>query len=330
MSAAATKLTLLKDRLKLLRDLRINNGTISARYQTVTIETTSTCNLDCPICPARKSDNIVERSSRQIEVDDVRLIVALTKSMTESFCLNIWGEPLLHKKFGEILEVVSSAGLPIWFSTNLNYSDRLAQMLAANPLLHIICSLDGWDATSYAEYRWGGRFDVVKRNLKILGAGACKIYPQYLIGREHTDAEKRKSEFIDFVRTEAGPSANIFFKQKVEEYKNNGSQILPGRCSSMYGGLYFNSDGILIPCCANVRKDVHLRHVSAYTTEDLFNGAEIRTMRKKILDDKNQFSSCRNCKGMDYENEIVTKIYHGLRALFFRKKSLFHSNSARN
>jgi pyruvate-formate lyase-activating enzyme len=327
MGAAATKLTLLKNRLKLLRDLRINNGTISARYQTVTIETTSTCNLDCPICPARRSDNIVERASNQIKVDDVRLIVSLTKNMTESFCLNIWGEPLLHRNFKEILEVVSSANLPIWLSTNLNYSDRLAEMLATNPLLHIICSLDGWDATSYAEYRWGGRFDVVARNIKILARGRCKIYPQYIISREHTDAEERKRQFIDFVRREVGSSANIFFKQKNEDYRQTGSEILPGRCSSMYAGLYFNSDGILIPCCANARKDLYLRHVSAYSTEDLFNGAEIRTTRKKILEDKNQFPSCRNCKGFDYQKEIADKIRNGVGALLSRDKSLFHRNS---
>ena len=269
MGAFARKMTLLRDRLKLLRDVRRNDGVISAPYQTVMIETTSICNLDCPICPARKSQNIMERASQQVKVDDVRLIVALTKDMTESFCLNMWGEPLLHKEFGSILEIVSSAGLPINFSTNLNYSARLAEMLAPNPLLHIICSLDGWDAASYAEYRWGGRFDVVKRNLKILARGRCKIYPQYLVSSEDGDVKARKARFLEFVRAEVGNTDNVFFKKKLDDLRNDGNQTVPGRCSSMYAGLYFNSDGNLMPCCTNARKDVHLRHVSAYTSEEL-------------------------------------------------------------
>ena len=313
------KLTLLKDRLKLLRDVSRNDGSISTRYQTVMIETTSICNLDCPICPARKSQNVMERASKQISVDDAKLIVALTKDMTESYCLNMWGEPLLHKDFATILECVSATGRPIWFSSNLNYSARLAEMLAPNPLLNIICSLDGWDAESYAEYRWGGRFDVVKRNLKILAAGKCKIYPQYLLGPEHHDAEHRKSRFLEFIKSEIGNTDNVFFKKKQADLRNDGDQVVPGRCSSMYAGLYFNSDGNLMPCCTNARKDVHLRHVTSYTRDELFNGDEVKSLRRRILEDKNQFPSCRSCLGEDQKKLIANTIYHGVRNLVFRK-----------
>lgn len=319
MSEIARKMALLKARLKLFRDIRNNNGVISSPYQTVMIETTSICNLDCPICPARKSQNILGRASKQVSVEDVRMIVDLTKGMTESFCLNMWGEPLLHKEFGTILEIVSSAGLRIWFSTNLNYSARLAEMLAPNPLLHIICSLDGWDAASYAEYRWGGKFDVVKRNLKILASGQCKIYPQYLIDREHRDVGERKKRFLEFIRAEVGNTDNVFFKKKLTDFRNDGDQTVPGRCSSMYAGLYFNSDGVLMPCCTNTRKDVHLRHVSAYTSEELFNGSDVKTLRKRILDDKNQFASCQTCQGENQEKLIVNSIYQGVRGLVFRR-----------
>jgi pyruvate-formate lyase-activating enzyme len=314
------KFNILRDRLKLLRDVRRNNGTISTRYQTVMIETTSFCNLDCPICPARKSQNVMERASKQVKVDDVRLIVNLTKHMTETFCLNMWGEPLLHKEFGEILRIVSDAGLPIWFSTNLNYSARLAEMLAPNPLLHIICSLDGWDSESYAEYRWGGRFDVVKRNLEILSKGQCRIYPQYLIGAEHKDAEARKARFLTFVEATVGNTKNVFFKKKIDDLRNDGNDTVPGRCGSMYAGLYFNSDGILMPCCTNARKDVYLRHVSAYSSQDLYNGDEVNTLRSRILDNKNQFPSCRTCQGENQEKLIANVIIQGLKKLFVTGK----------
>lgn len=258
----------------------------------------------------------MERASKQIKVDDARLIVDLTKNMTESYCLNMWGEPLLHKDFGEILRIVSAAGLPIWFSTNLNYSARLAEMLAPNPLLNIICSLDGWDAKSYAEYRWGGRFDVVKRNLEILSKGNCKIYPQYLIGAEHKDIGARKEKFLSFVKDAVGNTQNVFFKKKQDDLRNDGNITVPGRCGSMYAGLYFNSDGILMPCCTNARKDVHLRHVSSYSSQELFNGIEIKTLRRKILDDKNQFPSCKTCEGENQEKLIANLIVQGVKKLF--------------
>jgi pyruvate-formate lyase-activating enzyme len=295
-------------RLRFLSDIYFNTGNVSVPYQTVTIETTSICNLNCPICPSRRSENTLERASKQIKLDDVRRIVDLTREITESYCLNIFGEPLLHKEFNKILEYVSSTNLRIWLSTNLNYSARLAEALTPFPLLNIICSLDGWDAESYSEYRWDGRFDVVRRNLAILAKGKCKVYPQYLLTPGEADSELRKERFLDFVRTTIGTTENVIFKKKNPDFKNDGDDIVPGRCSSLYGGLYFNCDGILMPCCNNVRSDVFLNHISSYTTEMLRNGREVNQLRRLILDDKNQFASCRSCPGEDHQAMIFTKL----------------------
>lgn len=322
-----SKAKLVGKRLRLLGDITLNTGHVSARYQTVMIETTSTCNLDCPICPARRSDNIMERASKQISLADMRMIVDRTRNITDSYCLNMWGEPLLHKEFKQILDYVSSAGLPIWFSSNLNYSTRLAEMLAEYPLVNIICSLDGWDAESYAEYRWGGRFDVLKTNLAILAKGKCKIYPQYLIGDDGPETERRKEMFVSFVKEIVGSTENVFFKRKFEDLRNDTDAVVPGRCSSMYAGLYFNSDGTLMPCCTNVRKDVMLRHISAYETADLVNGGEVKALRKSILSDKNKYDSCKSCGGEDHQKLITSIIKTRVKEMFAPQKRVFPGSS---
>lgn len=312
-------------RLKLLGDLYLNSGSLSVPYQTVTIETTSICNLDCPLCPSRRSNNTVGRASKQIKLDDLRRIVDLTKEITESYSLNIWGEPLLHKEFKEILEYVSSANRRIWFSSNLNYSARLAEMLTHFPLLNIICSLDGWDAETYAEYRWDGRFDVVRRNLRILAKGKCKIHPQYILDPNDPNAEEHTERFRKFLEAEIGTTANVVFKKKNQNFKNEASVIVPGRCSSLYAGLYFNCDGVLMPCCVNVRSDVFLKHISSYTTETLRNGNDVKRLRQSILADKNQFDSCRSCGGYDHQQVIFTKILKHLSAMFPKPLSGKHA-----
>ena len=322
-----SKISLVARRLRLLGDIALNTGHVSVRYQTVMIETTSICNLDCPICPARRTDNIIERASRQVSLADVRLIVERTRGITESYCLNMWGEPLLHKEFRQILDCVSSAGLPIWFSSNLNYSTRLAEMLAEYPLLNIICSLDGWDAESYAEYRWGGRFDLVKANLAILAKGKCRIVPQYLIGPDGPETERRKERFVAFIRETIGSTENVCFKRKIEDLRNDTGAVVPGRCSSMYAGLYFNSDGMLMPCCTNVRKDVFLQHISAYSTADLVNGGEVRALRKSIRSDKNRYDSCKGCPGEDHQALILKIIGTRLTEMLTRQRRVLPGSS---
>jgi len=310
LSRLGSRLAVLARRLRLLNDLRRNDGRVSVPYQTVMIEMTSFCNLDCPICPSRKSENVMDRAAKQINPADFRRIVDLTSNLTESFCLNMWGEPALHRNFLDLVDYASQASEQVWFSTNLNYSERIAAALAANPRLHIVCSTDGWDEESYLQYRWGGRFDVMRRNLAILAKGKCTIYPQYLV---NSDDEAARTRFRDFVRGVAGTTENIIFKTKMDNIRNEFLALEPGRCSSMYAGLYFTSDGILVPCCTNVGRDVYLRHISAYSAEELANGAEIRGRRKAILTDKDQFDSCKSCRGEDQQRLITQAIMRRLR-----------------
>lgn len=305
--------TLLLRRLRLLNDLRRNDGRLSVPYQSVMIETTAHCNLDCPICPARRSENIMERATRQIAPETFRRIVDLTRDMTETYCISMWGEPALHKNFLELVDYVSATGRKVWLSTNLNYSEKLAEAMAANPSLHIICSVDGWDEATYSEYRWGGRFEVMRRNLAILARGRCTVYPQILMS---DDDPERRQRFFDFIAEVAGTTERVVYKTKLENIRNDVAEIVPGRCSSLYGGLYFNCDGILQPCCTNVHPDLYLRHVSSYSADELRNGADVSGLRRRILADKNQFASCRACGGEDQQKIIRTALKDRLAALF--------------
>ena len=303
----------LAHRLRLLNDLRRNDGRLSVPYQTVMIETTSFCNLDCPICPARHSENVMDRAAQQIAPGDFRRIVDLTHNLTESFCLNMWGEPALHKNFLELVDYASSPGRKVWFSTNLNYSERIASALAANPHLHIICSTDGWDEASYLQYRWRGRFEVMRKNLAILARGNCTIYPQFLVDSDDAEARER---FRNFVLEVTGTTENIIFKTKLDNIRNDPLRVETGRCSSMYAGLYFTSDGFLIPCCTNVKKDLYLRHVSSYSTGELTNGDDIKNLRHAILANKNQFDSCKSCRGEDQQALIVQSLVRRIKQPF--------------
>lgn len=312
-----SQLKLLFVRLRVLRDMRRNDGRISVPYQTVMIESTATCNLDCPICPVRRSDNTMERARKQIPVAEFKKIVDITRDITESFCISMWGEPALHKDFLELVAYAAAPGKPVWFSTNLNYSERIAEALAGFPNLHIICSVDGWDEASYADYRWGGRFEVMRRNLGILAQGKGTVYPQCLVPPLPPGDETRlHAQFTAFATEICGTADRIIFKDRRDNIRNAPLGVEPGRCSSLYGGLYFNCDGDVMPCCMNVRRDVFAGNIADYTAETVHNAPDIRNLRRRILEDKNQFPSCRACPGADLQRVIKTRILERLRTPF--------------
>lgn len=289
-------MSVLTRKLQTLADIFVlADGRVRGRYESVTIELTSFCNLSCPLCPVAKDQNTLERERETMRREDLERIVELTREHASAYVLSMWGEPLLHKDFFDLLAIVRSVGKPIWISTNLNYAARLAQRMAEIPELKVICSLDGWDPQSYSIYRVGGRFERVRENLSILAQGRCEVYAQFLLN----DANRvRRSEMLAFCSEFGIPQPRVMFPEMQQNFKNENNAPVSGTCHQPYIGAYFNSDGYLLPCCVNVKNDLRLPHVSTFSSaEDLRNGPELVAMRRQLAKDKNHYPSCQSCPG---------------------------------
>lgn len=308
-------MSIVLSKLRRLIDIYLrSDGRITGTYEATTIELTSFCNLSCPLCPVARDAPTIERERQLITREDLEKIVRLTGNICQSYVLSMWGEPLLHKDFNALLDIVLAERKPIWISTNLNYSARLAERLAEFPLLHVICSLDGWDEDSYKTYRIGGRFDRVTENLGILAKGKCAVYPQFLINTDNRQHVGSMRAFCDGFGLDRG---NILLREMDENFRNNDIGTVPGNCHAPYSGLFFNSDGYLLPCCVNVGNDLRLPHISEFnTTDELLNGDAIRAIRKQLKRGKNHFESCHSCSGIQFEKIILESVKSRLAKMF--------------
>ncbi len=126
------------------------------------------------------------------------------------------------------------------------------------PLLHIICSLDGWDEESYNTYRIGGRWDRVNENLAILAKGKCTVYPQFLINTDNQTRIETMRAYCDGFGLDRG---NVLLPHMDENFRNGDIGTVPGNCHAPYRGLHFNSDSYLLPCAVNVGSDLRLPHI---------------------------------------------------------------------
>jgi MoaA/NifB/PqqE/SkfB family radical SAM enzyme len=280
---------------KMTLSVATNRGVVPASYKSmVLIEPTSVCNLACPLCPT--GTKTLERANKFIPMDIFDRIVELTAPVAEGFILNLFGEPTFHPRFSEILAKTSH--LPTWLSTNLSYGKQAVQELKRWPHLRVICSVDTLDPKQYEEYRVGGSYDTVLSNLAELASGECEVYPQFLIAADDHD----EPAYHDFAKSYGVPIENIILKEKFESFRLDATdRPVPGRCHSCYTGIYFNCDGFWIPCCNNVRSELHIRHVSEIgSAEELYRGARGRSIRRKLVQDKNQFVSCGRCPGLGF------------------------------
>ena len=69
------------------------------RFQKIYIEIINRCNLSCSFCPAS------DRPARMMSVDEFAKIAAQVTPFTDYICLHVKGEPLLHPKLKEILDL---------------------------------------------------------------------------------------------------------------------------------------------------------------------------------------------------------------------------------
>lgn len=311
-------MSVLAQKLQTLADIFVlRNGRMRGSFESVTIELTSFCNLSCPLCPVAKDNNTLERERQTMSREDLERIVELTRDHARAYVLSMWGEPLLHKDFFDLLAIVRNVGKPIWISTNLNYAGRLAERMAELPELKVICSLDGWDPQSYAAYRVGGRFERVRENLSILAKGRCEVYAQFLLN----DANRsHQHDMVAFCAEFAIPASRIMFPEMQQNFRNENNAPVDGTCHQPYMGAYFNSDGHLLPCCVNVKNDLRLPHISSFhSADELRNGRDIVAMRRQLAVDKNHYPSCQSCAGTRMHEAISAAAKARLRA--FRKRA---------
>lgn len=132
------------------------------------LEINSACTLRCPTCTKGNMAGydhqtgfmdleLMERILDQIQRENPNAIVFTYGN----------SEPFIHPHLPECITAIKRRGLHPEMSTNLNYVQRVPELLDAGPDL-IIISLSGFTQEIYARGHAGGNIDKVKANMKIL------------------------------------------------------------------------------------------------------------------------------------------------------------------
>lgn len=129
--------------------------------QRFTLELANICNLHCSYC-FRAEDNLY---ANRAEFFSPELLRKILKEAVEAADLKrvifTGGEPSLHPRFAEVIEIVRDAGLTTSFVTNGWHFERIWPTLNANreTVTHVAFSLDGITREVHDGWRGAGSFD---------------------------------------------------------------------------------------------------------------------------------------------------------------------------
>lgn len=134
------------------------------------LEINSACNLHCPSCTKGNKEGY-EHQNGLMDMDTMIKVLDKIKSENPNAIVFTYGnsEPFLHPKLPECIIAIRERGLNAELSTNLNYIQRVPELLDARPGL-IIISLSGFTQEVYVKGHAGGNIEKVKSNLRTIAA----------------------------------------------------------------------------------------------------------------------------------------------------------------
>lgn len=135
-------------------------------FPTVHFEIVGSCNARCPYC-VTGSKNQPKGALVGVEVFEKALARLLEYGLFDReksvLYLYNWGEPFLHPKFHELIEIVNKFDIKYGISTNASIVPEIDEAIARN-LTTIMFSMPGFSQKSYDRIH-GFDFEMIKNNI---------------------------------------------------------------------------------------------------------------------------------------------------------------------
>ncbi len=276
--------------------------------RTVIVETTSRCNLRCPICPRDRMkrqagdmppeifDSLVEELARHDEREELELVA-----------LHFFGDPLMHPQIMDMIEQIGSR-LPnlrklgelrdpmrgLGTSTNaLLLDEDKIEALLDSKLTWLGIAMDATSEMLYRSMHGSEKWDMLVHNVEcLLEANAAR--PRHLptIGLQIIQTADTAAEIETFqARWEHYTNSAQNVQIVVKPFTNWAGQIdTPARapwyfttpCTWPWRALVVCSDGQVAPCCYDMDCTMRLGKVPEQTLEEIWNSEPVRGLREQL------------------------------------------------
>lgn len=286
---------------------------------TISIEPTTSCNLQCPECPSglRK----FHRPTGKLEQKTLEEIIKQLGKYLTYVTFYFQGEPLLHSNFGKYVTMLKKHKIMVGTSTNAHFLNKeKAEEIIESGLDRLIISLDGTDAETYAKYRKTGDFNLVVSNIRTMVEAKRKaksklpfIELQFIVFKhnEHQIEEIKKLSNILGVDKLSLKTAQLYEfeegnelmpglvkysryqKDKDGKYKIKGG--LPNHCYRSWSGSVITWDGGVVPCCFDKDGDHRFGNIMQSEYKSIMQDKKYKQFLQQILTDRKQIEICRNC-----------------------------------
>lgn len=291
----------LTNRLKLLRDFLSRRATVSGQPIDLTVETTTKCNLRCPMCTREQLIPDVQ----DMNLDLFKRVIDQGRDHLEIVAPMFLGEPLMNPHIFEMIRYCKARGLRVVLSTNGTILDRrTAESLLESGVDYLIFSFDGASRETYEKYRLGASFektrDSILRFLKLKaerGAPIRCVIQMVVLKDNAAELEEFKRLWdVDGV-DELRFKPNMVLEGDFAIPRPLANPAIKGKpCFHLWrSNLVVRYDGVVFPCCWSYGA-LPVGDLRRQTLDQVWNSDEMVRLRSLHAQGRGaEIPACRDC-----------------------------------
>ncbi len=296
----------------LYRNYKRGNDVVQGAYpDRLYIETTNVCNLDCVMCPTGL--HVLGRANGHMKWELFTQVIDEMAPHVKTTTLHIWGEPLLHPRFADMIRYARERGIKVSISTNATLLDEKKSMaLLDSGLTEIYLCLDGMKAETYEAIRKKADFEETKANIERFielrrahPGGGPRTYVQIIEmepTKEQTESFRQywQRPGVDRVNVKAFDSWGNQVKE-INQLRDSDEELpsLKDRyhCPLLWYHCHVYFDGTVTCCDRDYGAKYPLGNVAeAGGVMKVWNGPKMAELRRKHLArDVRDVPPCRAC-----------------------------------
>lgn len=268
------------------------------KFKKIYIEITNICNLNCSFC---SKDNRIKES---ISLTNMEELLKKINDYTDYVYLHVKGEPLLHPKLKEILDLCEKYHKKVNITTNATLLKAKETILSHTAIRQINLSVHSENQEkNYLEEIFEVTDKLKEKNI---------VYRFWTMNDNNLN--KKSTELVEKIINHYKLSPEIVEKIKTDNnikinnntYVNKANQFVwpninndyyndKGYCYALKDQLAILVDGTVVPCCLDSDGIINLGNIYSNTLEDIINSSRYQKMRSGFCNRKVTEELCKHC-----------------------------------
>ncbi|MGZ7441184.1 radical SAM/SPASM domain-containing protein [Paenibacillus sp. TH7-28] len=282
------------------------------KFKKFYIETTSICNLACSFCPP------THRNAQFIKTEDFSKILDDIKPHTDYIYFHVKGEPLLHPKIDQLLDISHEKGFQVNITTNGTLIPKVKHKLLGKPALRqmnfSLHSFDGHEGSTDREGYLSSILSFVRE-----AVASSDLIVSFRLWNLTKDNEtnlqrKRNRETLEMIEQEFGldyrieekvvPGSGVKLAERI--YLNQDHEFAwpdlraqeddgKGFCHALRNQAGILVDGTVIPCCLDGEGVINLGNVYKTPFSEIIEGERANRLYEGFSRRVAVEELCRKC-----------------------------------